>query len=247
MNSIILCEGPTDFVLLQYFMRKAYGWEDLKNQVHTLQGKVAKSRVLTRGEDKLTIAGCGGASKVLPLMDYVLERNSLSANDEAYDKIVLITDRDEIETEDNFLDRMSEIVMERGLQGDTAPGNDTWSQHTYINGQGREKTVMILLLVIPFEATGAMETFLLNAISDHDDYDADMIKKGNLFVEEVDPEKRYLTKRRYVTKAKFDVYFSVRTAAEQFAERQNVIKNVEWEKYVLIQKSFRKLGELCSE
>lgn len=66
---------------------------------------------------------------------------------------------------------------------------------------------------------GAMETFLLNAISEHDLYDADIIKKGNSFVEEVDPERRYLTKRRYITKAKFDVYFSVRTAAEQFAER----------------------------
>lgn len=30
MNSIILCEGSTDYVLLQYFMRKAYFWEDNK-------------------------------------------------------------------------------------------------------------------------------------------------------------------------------------------------------------------------
>lgn len=247
MNSIILCEGFTDFVLLQYFMRKVYGWEDLKNQVRTLQGKVTRSRILTKREDKLTIAGCGGSSKILPVMDYVLERNSLSAYDEAYDKIVLITDRDEIETEDNFLDGMVEVITERGLQGEGAPGNDVWSLFTYINGQGRVKKVAILPLVIPFEETGAMETFLLNAISEHDLYDADIIKKGNSFVEEVDPERRYLTKRRYITKAKFDVYFSVRTAAEQFAERQNVIKNVEWEKYVLLQNSFRKLGELCCD
>ncbi len=25
MKSVILCEGSTDYVLLQYFMRKAYG------------------------------------------------------------------------------------------------------------------------------------------------------------------------------------------------------------------------------
>lgn len=57
-------------------------------------------------------------------------------------------------------------------------------------------------------------------------------------------EKRYLTKRRYITKAKFDVYFSVRTAAEQFMERQNILKNIEWEKYIKIQKDFEKLGDL---
>ena len=63
-------------------------------------------------------------------------------------------------------------------------------------------------------------------------------------MEGIDSEKRYLTKRRYLTKAKFDVYFSVRTAAEQFVERQNIIKNIEWEKYILIQESFQKLEEI---
>ena len=28
MNNIILCEGSTDYVLLQYYMRKAYQWSD---------------------------------------------------------------------------------------------------------------------------------------------------------------------------------------------------------------------------
>lgn len=28
MNSILLCEGSTDYALLQYFMREVYGWED---------------------------------------------------------------------------------------------------------------------------------------------------------------------------------------------------------------------------
>lgn len=55
----------------------------------------------------------------------------------------------------------------------------------------------LLLLVIPFEDTGAMETFLLNAIANDSAYDAEIIRKGNQFVEEVDKERKYLTKRRY--------------------------------------------------
>ena len=82
-----------------------------------------------------------------------------------------------------------------------------------------------MILVIPFEETGAMETFLLNAISQNNSYDAGIIGNCNTFVSNIDKEKRYLTKRRYITKAKFDVYFSVRTAAEQFMERQNILKN----------------------
>ena len=43
-----------------------------------------------------------------------------------------------------------------------------------------------------------------------------LLEKGISFVEEVDKERKHLTKRRYITKSKFDVYFSIRTAAEQF-------------------------------
>lgn len=32
MNSIILCEGSSDFVLLQYYMRTVYGWTDARTQ-----------------------------------------------------------------------------------------------------------------------------------------------------------------------------------------------------------------------
>lgn len=28
MKSIIICEGSTDYSLLQYFMRGTYGWQD---------------------------------------------------------------------------------------------------------------------------------------------------------------------------------------------------------------------------
>lgn len=101
----------------------------------------------------------------------------------------------------------------------------------------------LLLLVIPFEDTGAMETFLLNAIANDSAYDAEIIRKGNQFVEEVDKERRYLTKRRYITKSKFDVYFSIRTAAEQFVERQNILKRVPWEQYSQIQEEFQKLKD----
>ena len=53
---------------------------------------------------------------------------------------------------------------------------------------------------------GAMETFLLNAIGANDSYDKTIIEECNQFVERVDPQKRYLTSRRYITKAKFDTF-----------------------------------------
>lgn len=99
-------------------------------------------------------------------------------------------------------------------------------------------------MIVPFEENGAMETFLLNVISENDKYDEKIIGECKRFVDNIDPEKRYLTGRRLITKAKFDTYFSIRTSAEQFAERQNILKNVKWEQYAKIQKDFKLLSSL---
>lgn len=139
---------------------------------------------------------------------------------------------------------MYDKINDCGIELDENLINNTWSNVNYNNGFQDKCELQMLILVIPFEDTGAMETFLLNAIAEEDEYDADIINKSNIFVENIDPERRYLNKRGYITKAKFDVYFSVSTASKQFVERQNILKSVPWEKYKLIQRSFEKLGNL---
>lgn len=63
-------------------------------------------------------------------------------------------------------------------------------------------------------------------------------------MDSADPERRYLTKRGYVTKAKFDAFFSVRAAVSQFNERQNIMLSVDWENYELLNDCFKQLREL---
>ena len=243
MKSIILCEGSTDFVLLQYFMRKVYGWEDKKTNEQARSKYIRYIRTMFKDADSLSIGGCGGSNRILPGFDHIMEYNSLSAESESYDKVVIITDRDECETERVFIEKLEKILQERNMKAQECV-NNKWVGCLYKNGHGKDCVFSLLILVIPFEETGAMETFLVNAISQNNSYDAGIIENCNTFVSNIDKEKRYLTKRRYITKAKFDVYFSVRTAAEQFMERQNILKNIEWEKYIKIQKDFEKLGDL---
>nr|WP_287493252.1 DUF3226 domain-containing protein [Sellimonas sp.] len=157
---------------------------------------------------------------------------------------MILTDRDEVDTEAEFCTKIRDMMSERHVQTQQEIKNNEWIHCHMQNGQKKEITVDILLLVIPFEETGAMETFLLKAIAENDPYDAQLICQSNQFVESVDPKKRYLNKRRYITKAKFDVFFSVRTAAEQFVERQNILRSVPWEKYQKIQECFKKFADL---
>ena len=48
MRSVILCEGSTDFVLLQYYMRKVHGWEYKKNDSVLVKGYKARKCVLKK-------------------------------------------------------------------------------------------------------------------------------------------------------------------------------------------------------
>jgi hypothetical protein len=245
MRSVILCEGSTDFILLQYYMRKVNEWEYKSNKPIIINDVKVRECELVKDDDKLSIIGCGGCSHIIETLDYVLDLNSVSALGECIDNIVIITDRDEVSTEVEFSNNIEAKMNTYVVKSqDIMLSNNMWKNYTYQNGYGDEQQVKLLLLVIPFEDTGAMETFLLNAIANNDEYDAKIISKCNLFVDCVDEQKRYLNKRRYVTKAKFDVYFSIRTSAEQFNERRDILKSVPWENYTFIQSSFAKLGEL---
>lgn len=244
MRSVILCEGSTDFVLLQHFMRRTYQWEYKSNKQINIAGQSALECTLQKDDNTVSIIGCGGCNRLIPCLNYELMLNSVSALGEAYDKIVIITDRDEVLTEQEFSEQIEyQIKVYNGKYSGLITNNE-WMEFSFINGYGDELKTKLLMLVIPFEETGAMETFLLNAIAEQDEYDKYIINQCNAFVDNVDNQRKYLNKRRYITKAKFDVYFSVRTSAEQFNERRNIIKNVAWEKYPLIQNSFDKLGEL---
>ena len=244
MRSVILCEGSTDFVLLQYYMRKVYGWEYKNNYSVLINGYKERKCVFKKDHSELNIIGCGGCSRIPGGLQFILDSNSLSAEDEAYNRIVIITDRDEVETESEFETIIATELGKQQIEWKDDISNDKWIDFHYENGQGDNCNAKLLLLVIPFEDTGAMETFLLDAIGKANPYDAKIISDCNQFVDNVDNQKKYLNKRRYITKAKFDVYFSVRTAAEQFVERQNILKNIPWEDYAEIQNSFKKLDDL---
>lgn len=247
MNSLILCEGSTDYFLLQYYMRKAYHWEDDKEQQNrTFKLEKQKSRKLEKRGNFLTIAAVGGCSRLTNGLEQALQRNRLSAPDssENFQSIVMVTDRDEIETEQEFFYKVRKVFEENEVDFQMDMKNNQWTACSMVCSTGERINYRFLLLVIPFEENGAMETFLLNAISNEDEYDREMIEACSQFVDGADREKRYLTGRRKITKAKFDTYFSIRTSAEQFAERQNILKGVPWEQYTLIQSDFKMLEEL---
>lgn len=247
MNSVILCEGSTDYTLLQYYMRKAYGWQDnADKQKGVFKVDKNKSRKFYQDGKTLTIAAVGGCSKFDTAIQKVIKNNSVAAFDERgyFQSVVLITDRDESDTEQNLIHSITQIFQSCGVQCEGSLKHNQWIEVAMKNAVEIDVQFHFLLLIIPFTQNGAMETFLLEAVAEQNPYDKVLIDKCNNFVDTVDVDKRYLKSRRLITKAKYDTYFSIRTPVEQFEERQNILKNIKWEEYTLLQKDFELLSQL---
>lgn len=245
MNSAIITEGATDYIFIQYYMRKVYSWNDYKESSLRNADKQIKAREFKKRRKLLTIISSGGCARIPDRIDLLLKSNSDSSScKEVYTKIVIISDNDDELAGGKLEVAIENVVKKYTIRSSVKIQNRKWVTFKMHNSLSEVISVKLLLLLIPFDEKGAIETFLLSVIAEQDDYDKQIIDKGNVFVESVDSEERYLKHRRDKVKAKMDVYFSIRTSAEQFVERHNILKNIEWENFAKIQTCFLELGKL---
>lgn len=247
-QSIILCEGNTDFALLQMYMREVHNWEEDKSyQNGVVKIPEQKSRIFKRDNDFLTVMATGGCSRIIEGLDLVLDRiiQASPPFDMAFKKIVIITDNDEIGMITDFISNIESKLIDKNIDVNPKIENKKWNNCKVETSVGVQLDFQILILVIPHDHEGAMETFLLDAISQNDDYDRVLIDKCKEFVRIADPENRYLNKRCYRTKAEFSTYFCIRTPADAYQERHSLMKkSIKWSDYALIRNEFAFLKDL---
>ena len=100
MKSIIICEGATDFTLLQYYMIKVHGWKDSgKSSFYKNMGG-ATTRDFIKDSNFLTIVSAGGCANIKNVFSAVIRYNQNEVLDfNRYSKIAIVTDNDEEGTE----------------------------------------------------------------------------------------------------------------------------------------------------
>lgn len=245
MKSIIICEGETDFVFLQHFMIRVNGWNDSKQmQNPSFRSNVnnSLSRDFFKDSNMLTIISCGGCGNIKTVFEEVIRRNENEIEDsERYSKIVILTDNDEDCVEEKIIFELNDI-----LKNKVQISNNKWTTLTFEDTVHNQFDSELLLLIIPFDENGALETFLLESISKENAYDAEIIKKAKEFADNADPEKKYLSHRGFVTKARLYAYFAIRIepTVNQFRQRKNVLTNIPWEKYENVRTVFKELKKL---
>lgn len=245
MKSIIICEGETDFVFLQHFMIKVNGWKDSKQESNpSFKSSVSNSlsRDFFKDSNMLTIISCGGCGNIKTVFEEVIRKNENEIEDsERYTKIVVLTDNDDDCVETRIVSELNNSV-----KNNIPISNNNWTLLTFKDATQNQFNSELLLLIIPFNENGALETFLLESVSKVNAYDAEIIKKTKEFVDTADPEKKYLKHRGFITKARLYAYFAIRIepTVNQFRQRRNVLTNIPWEEYENIRTVFKELKKL---
>ena len=237
MKNIVLCEGLTDLLFLQYFMRHVYHWEDKKEAKLKF---LPKARILSNHEEELIIGHCGGCSNIMDKLNKVKELNKAANETERLQRIVLVTDHDDKGYEMEIIHNVKALFDVKNFS------YNTWAKISITDLKNETFEVELLVIMIPTDQYGAMETLLLESLADKDEYDKTMITRCNRFVDTIDEEKRYLKHRRHIVKAKFNTYFSIRVPEDFYTERQKLFQSFEWENYPFLLQTFQQLDRLSS-
>lgn len=157
----------------------------------------------------------------------------------AFEKIVLITDRDNRKTEEVARDILEAVE-------DIADNikDRVWCHNTYLDGYEIKKEIEVLLLIVPAEHQGALETVMLEAISE-DSYDKNIVDKVQAFIYDMRIEaSRYISTDRLQLKAMLGVTWAVKFPEKVFSLIDEQIRNVQWEKYDVLHDCFGMLIDI---
>ena len=235
MNKLILCEGKTDAILLSYYLEKTCGWSRQNAikylSVNTDETHNESSYWYRRGVENLLICGVGGKDNFGTFFKEKIQDMMVASS--AFTKIAVVTDRDKrrlTSIRNSFQSIFKPVI--------TCVENNVWKSNTYINSYGQQDLVDFLLLVIPHENEGAMETLLLDAISE-DAYDKVIVEKSKEFVDEVEPyASKYITKFRLKLKAYLGVSWAVQFPEKTFLLMNEQIRSISWESSRILEECF---------
>ncbi len=238
MNKLILCEGETDAILLSYYLGKVAGWQFCKKPPKDIAIKPDSFQESVnwyeKDDDRLLICGAGGKDCIQSFFRKKILKPVIDAG--AFSRIALVLDRDD-KAVDSVEDHASYIF--RPVVSEMK--NNQWVENTYDDAYGTKQTMEALLVAIPTEHQGALETLMMDSISE-DPYDAMIVEKAGDFVKEMRTvAAKYVSSNRKELKAHLGVTWAVQYPEKIFKLMNEQILSVEWEKSEVLRKCFEQL------
>lgn len=247
MTRIILCEGETDLVLISYYLGKVCGWSYTRKPKNIklkldFSEQDNRSACVYRNQDgdELLICAVGGKDNFGNFFHEFLEQPICRSNaGETEYRIALVTDRDDLSTNE----------IEIAVAAQLSPiincvSNNQWIFNDVDIDFDETAQINFLLVAIPKENAGALETLLLESLSD-DDCKTNIVEKSEKFVDSMkEPANRYIGTSRLQLKAHLGVVLSILNPEKIFSIFDEHILSIKWEESQVIAQCFEQLIEI---
>ena len=241
--NLILCEGETDRDLLGYYLIRVSGWQwkRLKEPPFSEQCIGWYQR---GSDDIMGIWPVGGDDFTAAIMK-VMKRENM---EHSVGKLVIVTDHDDEDAEKSRLEKIRGAIL-KNLQNAYFGEENTsdWLKIVFNNSFGQFSMDFCYVLV-PYNEMGALETFMLNALSEKDEGRKDVIVRAKKFVEDLSSDSRigenYLKARRDRIKAGLGVSVAIFSPDRVFTTMNELIESVSWENFDASHQQFQILKEI---
>lgn len=253
MNSVILCEGFDDILILGYYLHKTskepkwnYVVENEFSEYFKLPNvsKRQTIEIYKRNEDKVAIWGVGGKDRFNKVLHHIYKINT-SFPQERFKEVILVSDRDSYEIND-CLKKIENDFSNIGW--DVTLSNNISNKVTY-EVEEEFYDINITPIVIPFEEIGALETVLMNAIAETDIEDNYIVGQAKEYITKIKNSgnlAKYLRHDRERLKAEFSAVISVTNPDRSTALFDALLMSHEWETKAEIKKHFGIIEELLN-
>ncbi|WP_099191958.1 DUF3226 domain-containing protein [Tepidibacter mesophilus] len=246
MRSILLCEGKTDAIILSYYLGKVKGWNYHRDNKKKLNIPVRNKDTeevnwYKLNDDLLSIWAVGGKDNFDYAISKIIDINKIANEEDVFNKIIILRDRDNFENDEDISNDLDKSFSDKECFLNLK--NNEWIDGIYKNEFDDEMSVKCLTLIIPFDKKGALETFLLDAISELGDEEKVLINRCKSFINDFNLTK-YLNTERLRVKGELSTTLAVMYPDKVFTTIDNMLRNISWEKYKSVQESFKKLEEI---
>lgn len=241
MSKLILCEGKTDAILISYYFERVCGWTH-KNAPKNLWIKTDESKGESacwykKDNDSLLICGVGGKDNFGSFFQEKINNSIVDST--AFTRIAVVTDRDD-RSEQSII-QSAQCIFKPVIN---LVVHNQWITNQFENSYGQKIYLDFLLLAIPEDSQGALETLLLDAISENPE-DKEIVFRCKSYVEDIAPiAQKYLAKNRLKLKAMLGVTWAIQYPEKIFSYMDQQIRSVRWEDSKLLEKCFHELIQI---